>query len=79
MPECKARVAWLDRDTLLVGTGLGSGEATASGYPRTIKRWRRGAPLDTAEAYFEGDAKDVAVAASVARCVWAAAAWAAAA
>ncbi|MDP7290628.1 MAG: S9 family peptidase, partial [Verrucomicrobiota bacterium] len=45
LPEAKSGIAWLDRDTLLVGTDWGSGSLTASGYPRIVKRWRRGTPL----------------------------------
>jgi prolyl oligopeptidase len=70
LPEAKSQVAWVDRDTLLVGTDFGpefGGSLTESGYPRVIKRWRRGTPLDAAETVFEGEHADVRVAASVDR------------
>ena len=65
LPEAKSDVEWLDRDTLLVGTDIGPGSMTDSGYPRLIQRWRRGQPLAEAVTVFEGLAKDVAVDASV--------------
>lgn len=34
---------------------------TTSGYPRLVKRWRRGQPLSAAELVYEGTADDVAV------------------
>ncbi len=61
LPEAKVRLAWVDRDTLLVGTDFGPGSLTDSGYPRLIKRWRRDRPLDTAETLLEGEVGDVAV------------------
>ncbi len=59
LPEAKSSAAWLDRDHLFVGTDFGPGSLTASGYPRIIKRWRRGTPLTEAEPVFEGRPEDV--------------------
>jgi len=67
LPEAKSQVAWADRDTVLVGTDFGAGSLTESGYPRVVKRWRRGAPLNEAETVFEGASADVRVFASVDR------------
>ncbi|WP_018023172.1 prolyl oligopeptidase family serine peptidase [Corynebacterium ulceribovis] len=61
VPEAKSDVSWLDRDTLLVGTNLGPDSLTASGYPRQIRRWERGAALADADILFTGEATDVAV------------------
>ncbi|MBP6105315.1 MAG: prolyl oligopeptidase family serine peptidase [Steroidobacteraceae bacterium] len=61
VPEAKSDVAWVDADTLLVGTDWGAGSMTASGYPRIVKVWRRGKPLAAASALFEGRSTDVAV------------------
>jgi prolyl oligopeptidase len=61
LPEAKSGIAWLDRDTLLVGTDWGSGSLTASGYPRIVKRWRRGTPLTGAETVFEGRHEDIGI------------------
>ena len=67
LPEAKTQIGWEDEDTVLVGTDFGAGSLTDSGYPRLVKRWRRGQPLDDAHTVFEGAATDVIVAASVDR------------
>ncbi|KLO33133.1 prolyl oligopeptidase family serine peptidase [Mycobacterium haemophilum] len=67
LPEAKSEVAWADPDTVLVGTDFGVDSLTESGYPRVIKRWRRGTPLADAETVFEGVSSDVRVFASVDR------------
>jgi prolyl oligopeptidase len=61
LPEAKSRVAWLDADRLYVGTDFGPGSMTTSGYPRTVRIWRRGTPLDKAETIYEGKADDMGV------------------
>ncbi|KUI10126.1 prolyl oligopeptidase [Mycolicibacterium acapulense] len=61
LPEAKSSVTWQDRDTVLVGTDFGPGSLTDSGYPRIVKRWRRGQPLADAQTLFEGDIADVSV------------------
>lgn len=67
LPEAKSQVGWEDRDTVLVGTDFGPDTLTDSGYPRVVKRWRRGTPLADAETVFEGARSDVNVAASASR------------
>ena len=67
LPEAKSRVGWEDHDTLLVGTDFGPGSLTESGYPRIVKRWRRGQPLATAETLFTGAVDDVLVSAGTDR------------
>ena len=67
LDEAKSQTTWADEDTLLVGTDFGEGSLTASGYPRIVKRWRRGQPLEQAETVFSGSPDDVIVAASVDR------------
>lgn len=61
LPEAKSDVSWVDADTLIVGTDWGRGSLTDSGYPRIVKVWRRGTPLQEASTLFEGKADDVAV------------------
>ena len=39
----------------LVGTDFGTGSMTASGYPRIVKRWKRGTPLAQAEKVVQLD------------------------
>jgi prolyl oligopeptidase len=67
LPEAKSRMSWLDLDAVLVGTDFGADSLTDSGYPRVVKRWRRGQPLTEAETVFAGSPRDVVVAASVDR------------
>ena len=61
IPEAKSGVAWLDRNTLLIGTDWGENSLTESGYPRIVKLWKRGKPLDKAEVIFEGKHKDIGI------------------
>jgi prolyl oligopeptidase len=65
LPEAKSEVEWLDLDTVFVGTDFGPGSLTDSGYPRVIKRWQRGQPLDAAVTVFEGETTDVAAGVSL--------------
>ena len=65
LPEAKTDIDWIDADTVYVGSDFGPGSLTDSGYPRLIKRWRRGQPLAEAAVVFEGQAQDVAVGVSV--------------
>ena len=59
LPEARSAVSWEDHDTVLVGTDFGPGSLTESGYPRILKRWRRGQPLEDARTLFSGDPSDV--------------------
>ncbi len=61
LPEAKSNVNWRDADHLWVGTDFGEGSLTDSGYPRMVKLWTRGTPLEDAETVFEGKAEDVSV------------------
>jgi prolyl oligopeptidase len=61
IPEAKTSVAWLDADTLLVGTDWGEGTLTESGYAYVVKRWGRGEPLARASEVMRGQATDVGV------------------
>ncbi|MGH6951840.1 MAG: prolyl oligopeptidase family serine peptidase, partial [Vitreimonas sp.] len=65
VPEAKSAVAWLDENTLLVGTDWGEGTTTESGYPFVLKRWVRGTPLASATEVMRGQASDVGVFAGV--------------
>ncbi|MEV5652973.1 prolyl oligopeptidase family serine peptidase [Nocardia sp. NPDC052254] len=63
LPEAKSQLRWIDADTVYVGTDFGPGALTDSGYPRVVKRWRRGTPLSEARTVFEGEPGDVMVSA----------------
>jgi prolyl oligopeptidase len=67
LPEAKSGTSWVDPDTLLVGTDFGADSLTESGYPRVVKRWRRGRSVEDAQTVFEGSPGDVVVAAGVDR------------
>jgi prolyl oligopeptidase len=58
IPEGKHRIAWLDRDTLLVATDFGDGSLTESGYPFIVKSLKRGQKLSEASEVYRGTAKD---------------------
>jgi prolyl oligopeptidase len=64
-PLAKGGLTWIDDDTVYVTTDHGPGSLTRSGYPRTVRRWERGTPLDDAEVVFEGEEADIAVGVAV--------------
>ncbi|MFF8380120.1 prolyl oligopeptidase family protein [Streptomyces sp. NPDC015661] len=59
VPEAKTRIGWIDADTVFVGTDTGPGSLTESGYPRTVRRWRRGTPIERSELVYEAADADV--------------------
>jgi prolyl oligopeptidase len=63
LPEAKSSVGWIDRDTLFVATDFGPGAMTASGYPRIVKEWQRGTPLDAAATVYEAREDDLSASA----------------
>jgi prolyl oligopeptidase len=60
-PEAKGSVGWIDRDTVYVSTDFGSGSMTESGYPRIVKEWKRGTPLESATVVYEGKPDDMSI------------------
>ncbi len=64
LPEAKSWISWIDIDTIFVCTDFGPGSLTTSGYPRLVKRWRRGTALAEAELVFEAREQDVLAAAA---------------
>ncbi|CAN7345105.1 prolyl oligopeptidase family serine peptidase [Massilia sp. LjRoot122] len=63
LPEAKSDCAWIDRDTLFVGTDFGPGSLTESGYPRIVKQWRRGTPLAATTTVYEARLEDLSASA----------------
>ncbi len=61
--EAKGALGWIDRDTVYVFTDFGPGSLTSSGYPRIVKAWKRGTPLESAQTVYEGRADDMYIAA----------------
>jgi len=62
-PEAKQGLAWVDHDTILIGTDWGGDGSTLteSGYPSVVKEWKRGTPLESAKELYRGDKTDVGV------------------
>ncbi len=63
VPLSKTNLGWEDENTLLIATDWGPDEQgvsamNSSGYPRIMKRWRRGAPLSAAEPVLEMDPQE---------------------
>jgi prolyl oligopeptidase len=58
LPRGKQDVAWMDKDSLLVGRDWGAGTMSEAGYPITVRLWKRGEPLEKAKEIFRGDVKD---------------------
>lgn len=59
LPAAKSDAAYRGDDTILFATDFGPGSMTKSGYPRIVKLWRRGTPVDSAVTVFEGTVEDV--------------------
>jgi prolyl oligopeptidase len=65
LSEAKSSITYLDEDTVLVGTDFGAGSMTSSGYPRTVRLWKRNTALGTARTVYEGKDSDVLVTGAV--------------
>ena len=60
-PEAKGGMGWIDRDRVFVYTDFGEDSMTESGYPRIVKLWKRGQPMEDAEIIYEGAAGDMSI------------------
>src|SRR5690606_35977232 len=61
--EAKGGLQWIDRDTVYVYTDFGDGSMTSSGYPRIVKQWSRGTPIESATVVYEGKPDDMYISA----------------
>jgi prolyl oligopeptidase len=61
LPEAKSRVNWLDENTIIVGTDLGPGTMTDSGYPAQLRIWRRGQAVQESEPLYSAPVDSVSV------------------
>jgi prolyl oligopeptidase len=66
-PESKGALGWIDDDTVYVFTDFGkdadgASSMTESGYPRIVKQWKRGAPLEAATEVYAGKPDDMYIA-----------------
>lgn len=59
LPESKSRVTWFDADTLLVSSALTEDDRTESGYPRTVRIWKRGTPVSEAAVLYSCEKSDL--------------------
>ena len=59
-PAVRGHVSWEDADTLLATLST-PGHATATGWPGTVRRWRRGEALAGAEVLLRADEADLTV------------------
>jgi prolyl oligopeptidase len=64
LPVAKSNVDWIDLRHIYVASDFGPGTMTDSSYPRIVKEWTRGTPLDQAVTVYAGKKTDVAVGAS---------------
>ncbi|MDP2128147.1 MAG: prolyl oligopeptidase family serine peptidase [Pseudohongiella sp.] len=61
LPEAKSRVNWLDENTIIVGTDLGPGSMTDSGYPAQLRVWQRGHTVQESELLYSAPVDSVSV------------------
>ena len=61
VPTAKTAIAWRDADSLFIGTDFGPGSLTDSGYPRTVRLWKRGTPRARAPVLYETKPESVGV------------------
>jgi len=60
-PEAKQAADWVDGDSVLIATDWGPGTLTESGYPRSVRLWKRGQDLAEAGELLSGEPSDVGV------------------
>ena len=60
LAHAKSGARYLGEDQVLFETDFGAGSMTASGYPRIVKLWKRGTPIDQAKTIYEGKHEDIA-------------------
>ena len=53
LPSSKGGASWVSENELIISRDFGEGSLTTSGYPRIIKKWKRGTELEEAVAVYE--------------------------
>lgn len=61
--ESKGALGWKNANTVYAYTDFGPGTMTQSGYPRTVREWKRGTTMDQATVVYEGRDDDMYIAA----------------
>lgn len=59
VPESKGEMTWINQNEVFVTSDFGDGSLTDAGYPRIVKRWKRGEPLAAAKEIFAGEKTDI--------------------
>ncbi|WP_372371562.1 prolyl oligopeptidase family protein [Candidatus Uabimicrobium sp. HlEnr_7] len=59
LPEAKSFLAWYDKDTLWVASDFGKDSLTNSGYPMSVREWKRGTELIESNIVFRGEKQDI--------------------
>lgn len=54
LPTSKGSVGWINENELIISRKFGEGSMTTSGYPRIVKRWKRGTDIKSATIVTEG-------------------------
>lgn len=54
LPASKGSFDWVSKDELIISRDFGEGTLTTSGYPRIVKKWKRGTDIKDAELIYEG-------------------------
>ena len=60
-PKGKQDMTWENDNSLLIARDWGPGTMSDSGYAITVRRWKRGEPLDMAKEVFRGETKNILV------------------
>lgn len=66
-PASKSGFAWLDLDTIIVSAAFEDEDRTESGYPRVVKLWKRGTPVEAAQPIYDALKEDLAAGGAIER------------
>lgn len=67
LPAGKHSVSWMDKDTVIVGLASHESKLTTSGYPRTLRVWKRGTDVNKTTPIFEGNKDDLSIGGGIIR------------
>ena len=60
-PASRTQAVWLTRDKVLIAGGGANEPKTVAGWPRTVRLWSRGTPLESAPVVASGEATDAII------------------
>ncbi|RZA00492.1 MAG: S9 family peptidase, partial [Proteobacteria bacterium] len=67
VPEANTTITPINENLVLLATSLDPADITNSGYPRSVKLWKRGQPAEQAETIYTAEKTDALVSAGVTR------------